>query len=102
MPDHLHLLVRGVDDGSEFKAFMKTMRQRTAHSFKRQFGERLWQDGYFDHIVRDADAEREKIQYIGNNPVKAGLCRQPDEHPYSWWPGRSMNLASADVRSAEL
>ena len=100
MPDHVHLLVRGLSAQSEFKSFMKVLRQRSAHAFRRAFGERLWQDGYFDRVIRDVDDERERIRYIVHNPTDARLCENPHEFGFSWWPGRPMPLT--DVRSAEL
>jgi REP element-mobilizing transposase RayT len=120
MPDHVHLLIEGLDDKSHFKSSMKVARQRSAHAFQDRFGERLWQVGYFEHIIRDADDAAERIRYIRENPVKAGLCERPDDYPYSWWPGRPWNplevrgdarrnvrsnLRSdvrSDIRSAEL
>jgi REP element-mobilizing transposase RayT len=100
MPDHLHLLLRGLDNDSSLKDCMKVVRQRSSRAFKSAFEERLWQEGYFDHIVRDADNEREVIRYIVENPVRAGLCKGAEDYRYSWWPGHEMGLA--DVRGAEL
>ena len=94
MPDHLHLIVRGLDEQNQFKSFMKVMRQRSTLAFKRVFGEELWQDGYFDRILRDADDEREKIGYIAGNAIRAGLCAQPEEYRYAWWPGHSIDLSA--------
>jgi REP element-mobilizing transposase RayT len=45
MPDHLHILVDGDDEGSEFAVFMKIAKQRSGFRFKQRFGVRLWQDG---------------------------------------------------------
>src|SRR3954465_6960318 len=53
MPDHLHLLVRGLEEASEFRPCMKVARQRSARAFQCAFEMRLWQEGYFDHVVRD-------------------------------------------------
>ena len=100
MPDHLHLLVQGLDTNSYFISCMTLARRRSALAFHRSFGECLWQDGWVDHIVRDADDERRVIGYIRDNPVKAGLSTRPEDYKYSWWPGRPFVLT--DVRSAEL
>ena len=100
MPDHVHLLVRGLDERSEFKRCMKIARQRSAHAFRRVFGEHLWQEGFFDHIVCDADDERQVIDYIVSNPERAGLCATISAYPHAWWPGRPIDLP--DVRRPEL
>ena len=98
MPDHLHLLVRGLDDDSEFKSCMKVARQRSAVAFNRAFAQRLWQEGYVDCIVRDLDHERQVIRYIADNPVRSGLCNRAEDYPYSWWPERA--LAARNFSSA--
>jgi putative transposase len=84
MPDHLHLLVRGLDEGSAFKSCMKLVRQRSSCAFRRAFEERPWQDGFFERVIRDADDERGVIRYIVENPVRAGLSSCAEEYPYSW------------------
>ena len=86
MPDHVHLLVRGLDDESHFTSCMTLARRRSALSYRRTFKRRLWQDGYFERVVRDADDERGVICYIAENPVRDGLCSAPEEYAYSWSP----------------
>jgi hypothetical protein len=41
----------------------------------------LWQDEYFDRIVRNEREYEEKRGYIANNPIKTGLA---DTEPYPW------------------
>jgi hypothetical protein len=55
MEDHVHLLLEGMTDESDFKATMKVVRQRTAMAYRRVRGQRLWQDGYFDRVLRPGD-----------------------------------------------
>jgi len=86
MPDHVHLLVRGLDAESDFKSCMKLIRQRSSCAFRRMFEERLWQDGYFDHVVRDADDERRVLRYIVENPVRAKLAKRATGYSHSWAP----------------
>ena len=43
-----------------------------------------WQDGFFDHRIRNEDELREKAAYIRLNPVRAGLCNKPEDWPYTW------------------
>ena len=82
MPDHLHMLLEGRTDESHFPSCMTLARQRSAHAFRAAFHERLWQEGYFDVVIRDADHARLVITYIVNNPVRDGLCTSPNEFPY--------------------
>jgi hypothetical protein len=47
-----------------------------------RFG-RIWQDEYFDRIVRDEKEFMQKLDYIVNNPWK----RWPNIQDYPWgWP----------------
>lgn len=53
MPDHLHMLLAGISRDVVFKPTMTLLRQRSAVAFRRAFGEPLWQDGYFERVLRD-------------------------------------------------
>ena len=39
-----------------------------------------WQEGFFDHVLRSAESYAQK--WVRMNPVRAGLCREPEEWPY--------------------
>ena len=38
---------------------------------------------YFDRYIRDEKHFASAITYIENNPVKAGLCRRPEDWAFS-------------------
>jgi putative transposase len=38
----------------------------------------FWQQESYDHVVRDDDELERIIQYVLNNPVKAGLVERPE------------------------
>ena len=86
MPDHLHMLLIGTRTDAAFIPFMTVLRQRTAVAFRRKFGERLWQDGYYEWLLRSQDPSDRAIDYILNNPVRAGLVERPEEYPFAWPP----------------
>jgi len=77
---------------------MKLVRQRSSCAFRRIYEERLWQDGFFDHVVRDADDERRVIRYIVENPVRAELSNRVAKYSYSWAP--TPTFAARNVSSA--
>src|ERR1041384_1124545 len=83
MPDHVHLLVEARDDRSDLKRFAKLAKQRSgaAHALAGQG--KLWQEGYYERILRDDEALRDVARYIIANPVRAGLVTSPLEYPYS-------------------
>ena len=84
MPDHLHVLLKGVSASSAFLPFMKLMRQRTAMFYRRLRGDSLWQEGYFDRVLRPDDDPAAVARYIVDNPVRAGLVRKPEAYPFTY------------------
>jgi REP element-mobilizing transposase RayT len=70
MPDHVHLLVEGKTATSDLRRFVKMAKQRSGGVHRRQSGTRLWQEGYFDRVLRDADDAPDFARYIINNPAE--------------------------------
>ena len=83
MPDHLHLLVEGTTDDSDCERFVSRAKQRSAWQFKRRFGKPLWQEGYWDHVLRDAERSEAVIEYIVSNPLRKALVERPEQ--YAFW-----------------
>jgi REP-associated tyrosine transposase len=84
MPDHIHAILSFHRDSAmsriigEWKHF-----QTYEHGI-------IWQEGYFDHRLRDDERGEQlsaKINYIRQNPVAAGLCAKAADWP--WWIERS-------------
>jgi len=75
MPDHLHGLF----------AFPGGGMSRVIGEVKRwlasQTGVR-WQRDFFDHRLRSCESAAEKVAYIRNNPVRAGLVERSEDWPY--------------------
>jgi REP element-mobilizing transposase RayT len=92
MDDHLHLLIEGLSDDSDFKSTMTLLRQRTALAYSRARKERLWQDGYFERVLRRNDPVAKFIAYIEDNPVTAGFPEERTQYPYVWTITRSAPL----------
>ncbi len=83
MPDHLHGLVKGMDAASDLLVFMKSLKQKSAFEFRRRYHRDLWQKKFYDHILRQKDSVARVSAYIWMNPVRAGLCKGPQEYPFS-------------------
>jgi putative transposase len=79
MPDHLHLIVTPTDITLE----------RTMQLIKGGFSHRLasklavWQRGFTDHRIRDADDYNIRRNYLHRNPVEARLCESPEGYSFS-------------------
>ena len=83
MPDHLHLLIEGTSDASDFRAFMHAFKQRSSFSWKRDRATALWERSYFEHVLRDEEDTTRSARYIVGNPVRAGLVQNAADYSYS-------------------
>jgi putative transposase len=82
MPDHFHLLATGLSDTSNVRNFIAHSKQRSGWALREKFGRRLWQEGYYDRVLRDEDDTAAVIRYIVNNPIRAGLVVSPATYPF--------------------
>ena len=82
MPDHVHLLVEGLSEASDLSALVATAKQRAAYAGRRLARGRLWQEGYFERVLRDDDDTFNVARYVVNNPVRAGLVASPRDYPF--------------------
>jgi putative transposase len=82
MPDHVHLLAEGLTDDADLRAFAKRSRQRAAVVHAACGQGRLWQEGYFERVLRADEDSITVCRYILFNPVRSGLVRQPSEYPF--------------------
>jgi putative transposase len=83
MPDHVHLLVEGQAMECRVFRFMQRWKGGSTLSFRKRFGRGLWQRAYYDHILRPKESPDPFAWYIWMNPVRKGLCRVPEEYPWS-------------------
>jgi len=81
MDDHVHVLVRPYE-GISLEKVVHSWKSFTAHRLQKEFGRTgaVWQDEFFDRIVRDDEELVEKANYILGNPLK----RWPDLREYRW------------------
>jgi REP-associated tyrosine transposase len=84
MPDHVHVIVRGSCETSDLRRCVKLMKQRIEYVARSQFNIRhLWQQGYYERVLRSRHAVESAVKYVLENPVRAGLARAADEYPFS-------------------
>jgi putative transposase len=83
MPGHLHLLLEGLLGRSDLRKCVKDAKQRTSYQAIRFGVGRLWQPGYHDRIVRQDEDLAQYVEYILQNPVRAGLVARASEYPYA-------------------
>ena len=83
MRDHFHGLFEATADDCNLKKFAAMFKQRSSFARKQATGRRLWQEGYFDRVLRSDEATLDVIEYIVNNPVRAGYCTDAREYPFT-------------------
>jgi REP element-mobilizing transposase RayT len=89
MPDHVHLALspnRDEDGVISIPEIMREIKSISSHRINRQTGHvgRIWQEESFDRAMRTAEDLELKIDYMINNPVRAGLVKSPDLYPWLW------------------
>ena len=80
MPDHVHLFVcarREFALGDWVKLLKQHLGKALGH--RRDRDGRLWQEGFFDHLLRHDESLTQKWEYVRMNPVRAGLVANADE-----------------------
>jgi REP element-mobilizing transposase RayT len=90
MPDHVHLLLTPLRDenGWPFPLvdILQCLKSATAHRINRLLGISgpVWEEESFDHVLRSDESLKEKCEYIRQNPVKAGLVKNPESYRWLW------------------
>jgi REP element-mobilizing transposase RayT len=84
MPDHAHLILKpkGEFDLSRIMKGIKGVSARRVNALRETTGN-VWQDESWDRILRDTAEFEEKLQYMIDNPVKAGLATEGKD--YDGW-----------------
>jgi len=83
MPNHLHFLVEGKKKDSDLKKFMALFKQKSSYYFKKKTAKKLWQENYYEHVLRKDEDTIKVVKYILNNPVRADLVENYYEYPCS-------------------
>jgi REP element-mobilizing transposase RayT len=83
MPNHVHILCQARAEMSTIMRWLKGRTSRVANRILGRTGSAFWQDEFFDHWVRSAEELQELIEYVENNPVKAGLVEAKEQWQWS-------------------
>ncbi|MDH3891619.1 MAG: transposase [candidate division Zixibacteria bacterium] len=84
MPTHIHLLI--VIDGKHLSAFMRDFKKYLAQhglNIGAPGKSSIWETGYDRQAIESEIVFRTKLEYIHNNPGKAGLCVQAERWEWS-------------------
>jgi putative transposase len=79
MPDHIHLLI--TPNGGTIERAMQLIKG----GFSKKIGSKfpVWQKGYDDRRMRDAEEFIARKRYIHENPVRAHMVADTADYPFS-------------------
>jgi putative transposase len=86
MPDHVHLALVPVylpDGPIPIAEIMQTIKGASAHRINRLLNRRGKEES-FDRALRKEEHVQEKLFYMLENPVRAGLVGNPLDYPWIW------------------
>ncbi len=83
MPNHFHLILSPMDVTLE--RAVQLMKGGFSHRFGLEVSSKMeiWQRGFTDHRIRDAEDYAKHKRYLIMNPVEARLCSEPKQYKYS-------------------
>lgn len=86
LPDHFHLLIF-VPAATNISKLMQSVQRNYTLNYKKAYqmdtSVKLWQRGFWDHVIRDERDFVNHFHYIHYNPVKHGLVSCPIEYPHT-------------------
>lgn len=84
MPNHVHVLIETIP-GYPLAEVVQGWKSFTAKAANRLLGRtgRFWQPEYFDRAIRDERHFTSAVDYVHDNPCRAGLAQQPSDWRFS-------------------
>jgi len=84
MPDHRHLILAPSETTSLEKA-IGLIKGGSSHRIHKERDHKMeiWQQGFYDWTIRDANDWHTKLEYIRTNPVRARLAASSTEWPHT-------------------
>ena len=84
MPNHIHMLATRFEKYT-LADIMQSIKSITSHRANRilKRNGQFWMLDYFDRYIRTPEHFAKTLRYIEDNPVKARLCKRPEDWPFS-------------------
>lgn len=82
MPNHVHVMFRPLDNYAlaDIVKSWKSFSAKRINQHTHRIG-KFWARDYFDRGIRDGPHFENVFEYIENNPVRAGLCKEAEDWP---------------------
>lgn len=93
METHVHSIIQPLEESKgafySIAQIMHSIKSYSANRIQRLLNIKgtVWQDENYDRIVRDDKDYLEKLNYIVNNPLKAGLVDKPENYKWLFFEG---------------
>lgn len=84
MPNHVHILIK-VYKGESISKIMQSLKAHSARNINRTLGTtgEIWMREYYDRYIRSGEHLDYCMNYIHDNPIKAGLCKRVEDWEFS-------------------
>lgn len=84
MPNHIHI-VFVLGDNQSLSGVMASFGKYTARRINEltEAKGRVWQQGFYDHCLRDDESYIRHLRYIYENPVRKEWVQKPEDWPFS-------------------
>jgi putative transposase len=84
MPDHVHFFCSAISEKADLSSFIGKWKEWTSKTIVKTLNRPapIWQSQFFDHLLRSNESYNLKWEYVRENPVRAGLVKEPEDWPY--------------------
>ncbi|MBZ5627376.1 MAG: transposase [Acidobacteriia bacterium] len=91
MPDHVHLILTPAVDYDRRRVYplseiLWAIKSASSHRINKLLGcsGAVWQAEYFDTAIRRSESLDQKMEYVRQNPVRAGLVTSAERYEWLW------------------
>ena len=102
MPDHIHVILTPLTSLEKAVQFIKG---GFSYQAKKELGSNMevWQKGFSDHRIRDAEDYLRHVSYVRENPVRKHLCERAEEFSFSSaFPGSELDPVPQGLKPATM
>lgn len=83
MPDHIHLFCSpSCSEYPDLKNWVQYWKSLSSRFWPRREEQPVWLRSFWDTQVRNGVSYEQKLEYVRQNPVRAGFCRNPEAWPF--------------------
>lgn len=100
MGSHVHLILRPLEKARgafySLAEIMHSIKSYSANRIQKYLHKKgnIWLDENYDRVIRDEKEYVEKVNYILNNPIKAGLVENPEDYKWLFFEGGQVRVSA--------